>query len=421
MKKIKFLSLISIVLILGCSNPDKNPNHFSSTNDKLVIKTEQEKGLGLMYYLGAISKLKFYDTAYYEVIVPTDLSNIKYTEELVDYNILGYQRTIAKGEKDNKYYKNLILESKIDTSNLLSYKDNSICIIEGIKGKDTVFIIDQNNNKDFRDDSIRYWKPIDLYTKHNLIKVNYNIFNGKEYVTSSNWINIGIWNEEKRYFSSQYYIASFRIDNSNYKVEITIPDSRFNFNNPRVALFYDNGIVKDTILESQILNIGEVLNLKEGYYRFSGLANDGSYLTLIKEDDFNSEIGTQVGMLAPDFTGKSYNDDTVTLKRLLNKPLLVANISGCSPSSYDMYQNIIKKCEGKITILGVESGLHKDLGGILIDVENLYNKGIYNKYRKAYSNYDCFLISTSGRIIDKFNVFNWQSRLIPFLDSLNIN
>jgi hypothetical protein len=415
------LTLISIALILGCSNPDNKPNQFSSANDKLAIKTEQVKGFGLMYYLGAIIPLKFKDSLNYEVIVPLDLKNIKYANELVDYNILGYQRTIAKGKKDNKYYKNLILESKIDTSNLPSYKDNSICIIEGIKGKDTVFIIDQNNNKDFRDDSIRFWKNIDIYSKRDLIKVNYKIFNNKEYVTSSNWINIGIWNEEKRYFASQYYVGSFSIDSSNYKVEISIPENRFNFNNPKIALVFDNGIVKDTILESQILNIGEVLKLKEGYYRFSGLTNDGSYLTLIKEDDLNSHIGTQVGMIAPDFKGKSYSDDTINLKQLLNKPLLVANISGCTPSSYDVYENILKKCDGKITILGIESGIHRNLGGILIDVENPFNKDLYNKYRKAYSSYDCFLINSEGRIIDKFTLFNWQSRLDPFLDSLNIN
>jgi len=61
------------------------------------------------------------------------------------------------------------------------------------------------------------------------------------------------------------------------------------------------------------------------------LKNDGSYLTLIKEDDLNSHIGTQVGMIAPDFTGISINNVTINLKMLLDEPLLIANISGCTP------------------------------------------------------------------------------------------
>ena len=82
---------------------------------------------------------------------------------------------------------------------------------------------------------------------------------------------------------------------------------------------------------------------------------------MIKEDDLNSHIGTQVGMIAPDFKGKSYSDDTINFKLLLDKPLLVANISGCTPCSFDVYENILKKSYGKITILGVESGIHKIL------------------------------------------------------------
>jgi hypothetical protein len=419
--KIIICLLITILIIPGCSRSSKELNQFPESIDKLLIKTEQEKGLGLMYYLGAIHELNFEDSARYEVQAPSDLSNTKFANELIDYMILGYQRTIAAGDKDNKFYKKLILESKIDTSNLLSYKDNSICILEGVRGNDTIFITDQNNNKDFRDDTIRFWKEIDPYSNENLIKVDYLIYNGKEYVTGANWINIGLWGGTRHYFVSQYYTASFSIGNSKYVVEVSIPENRFNFNNPKIALVNDNGIVKDTIPESEIISIGEVVKLKEGYYRFLDLTNDGSYLTLIKEDDFDSMVGIQAGMNAPDFTVISINNDTINLKALLDKPVLIANISGCTPRSYDIYTDIIEKCAGRINIIGIESGISKVIEGVLIDVEMPVNKDIYNKYRKAYSDYKCYLIGLDGKIIDKFDIFNWQSALSPFLDSLSVS
>lgn len=420
MKKQIITLLISISMLLGCSHSTKEKNHFSVQDEKLVIRTEQKKGLGLMYYLISVHDINFQDSARYNVQVPSDLTDTKLAVELIDYNILGYQRTIAAGNQVNRYYENLILHSKIDTANLLSFKDNSICILAGLKENETIFIIDENNNKDFRDDSVRFWKDIDPFSKEDLIMVDYLIYNGEAYVTASAWVNIGLLWGNKYYFVSQHHTASFSVGNSKYEIEVVIPESRFNYNNPKIALVNNNGIVKDTITEREIISIGEVVKLKEGYYRFFDLSNDGSYLSLIKEDDFDSMIGIQVGMNAPDFTAISIKRDTINLKALLDKPLLIANFSGCAPGTYNDYQAIIEKSAGKINILGIEPGINRDYGGILIDVGKPINKDIYDKYRKAYSNYTCYLIGTDGRIIDRFEIDNWASNLTPLLDSLSI-
>jgi len=85
--------------------------------------------------------------------------------------------------------------AKIDTLNLPSIKVNSISIVSGRRGKDKVFIVDDNNNKDFRDDSIRLYQKIDWRTISKLIKCKYKIYNGKEIVEDSSWINVGTFKD----------------------------------------------------------------------------------------------------------------------------------------------------------------------------------------------------------------------------------
>ena len=219
-----FLQII-MLLVIGCTQMNRGTNQFSSGEDELTIETLQHKGLGLWMYFAGLHTLRFNDSARYEDIVPSGLSNITYAHEVVDYNILGYMNTVNAGKGVNKYYKNLISESKIDTSNLPSYKDNSICIIEATKGQDTVFIVDQNNNKDFRDDTVRLWKEMDPFSK-DLVKVDYRIYNGEEYVSSSNWLNIGIWDGRKSFSATQYYSAKFEVDTSQYEIDLFIRDCR---------------------------------------------------------------------------------------------------------------------------------------------------------------------------------------------------
>ena len=400
---------------MGCSQPNRSTNLFCSSDQELTLKTHQKKGFGLWMYFASLNALNFNDSARYDVIVPSELTDISYAYEIVDIYIQGYKNYIASGKEVNKFWSNLISESKIDTSNLLSYKDNSICIIEAVKGQDTVFIVDQNNNKDFRDDTIRVWKELDPFTK-DLVKVDYRIYNGEEYVTSSNWVNIGLWEGLKQYLSAQHYTANFQIDTSHYEIDIFIQDCRFNFMDPRIAISSQLPKSQEAVYESDIIQLGEVLKLKEGYYRFASLTNDGSLVGLIKEDDFDSQIGLQPGMIAPNFKGTTVNGHSIQLNDFLDKPVLVANISGCAPETYQDFETILKKTKGNLNIIGLEYGIDNDLGGTMIDVEDGLNNDIYKKYRNAYSSYNCYLINTDGRIENRFLVYNWMPNLKGYIN-----
>lgn len=415
MKKTTIYLLIIFSLIMGCSQKKRSTNQFSSSDQELTLKTHQRKGVGLWMYFAALNALNFNDSAQYDVIVPSELTDISYAYAIVDYNILAYKNYIASGREINKYWSNLISESKIDTSNLLSYKDNSICIIEAVKGQDTVFLVDQNNNKDFRDDTIRVWKELDPFTE-DLVKVDYRIYNGKEYVTSSKWVSIGLWEGLKQYISTQHNTSKFQIDSSQYEIDIFDRYSRFDFSDPRMVASSQLPKSSEAVHEDDVIQIGEVLKLKEGYYRFASLTNDGSLVRLIKEDDFDSRIGLQPGMIAPKFKATTVNGDAIQLSDFLDKPVLVANISGCGPETYHDFETILKETKGNLNVIGLEYGIDNDLGGTMIDVEDGPNNDIYKKYRNAFSSYNCYLINTDGRIENRFLVYNWKSNLIGYIN-----
>jgi len=67
--------------------------------------------------------------------------------------------------------------------------------------------------------------------------------------------------------------------------------------------------------------------------------------------------------------------------------------------------------KGKLKIVGVNYGIRENLGGIMVDIEDKYNLEFYNNYRNAYSSYECLLIDKKGKIIDKFDVFDWKKNL----------
>jgi len=220
----------------------------------------------------------------------------------------------------------------------------------------------------------------------------------------------------KQYLSSQHYKAEFQIDTSHYEIDIFIQDCRFNFMDPRIAISSQLPKSQEAVSESDIIQLGEVLKLKEGYYRFASLTNDGSLVGLIKEDDFDSQIGLQPGMIAPNFKATTVNGNPIKLNDFLDKPVLVANISGCAPETYQDFETILKETKGNLNIIGLEYGIDNDLGGTMIDVEDGLNNDIYKKYRNAFSSYNCYLINTDGRIENRFLVYNWMPNLIGYIN-----
>jgi hypothetical protein len=164
--------------------------------------------------------------------------------------------------------------------------------------------------------------------------------------------------------------------------------------------------------------ICQLQKLKDTYYRFDDISNDGKYITLIKEKDFNSKIGTQTGMLAPEFNCKTIEGDSIRFKDYKGKLLLLVNVLACwSPeSSYICYKYLTEAYRDKLEILCLDkspvilSNNIKKLKflGKFIDANE--NKMI-QAYRPEYCSRTCFLFNPDGRIVDKFEIFDWKSMM----------
>lgn len=421
MKILQILMGILLMTSIVVGQSKIQDNHFNSFSDTLIVKTEKIRGYGILQEEGAGS-IDFNDTTErfdYPVVFPKGITDIKLAWQPVDFKPFGFDN-MKKSKSD---YLPIFLKSnfpkKIDTLNIPSIKDNSICIMAGKRGNDKIFIVDENNNKDFRDDSVRLTQKMDWKTTTKLIKCRYKIYNGKSMVEDSSWVNIGLGrNNDLLFFVSHHLESTFSIKNQIYTIGVIESNSGFCFDEPILALLAQNGIKKDTLTESELLKKGEYLKLNDTYYRFDDVSNDGKYATLIKENNFKSKIGTQVGMLAPDFNCKSIEGDFISFNDYKGKVLLLVNVSACwSPiSSYKCYKDLTEAYSDKFEILCLDKSpvalgnniKELKLSGKFVDVNE--NKMI-EAYRPDFCSRTCFLINPGGRIVDKFEIFDWKSKL----------
>ena len=372
-----------VVLTIGCSINKETPNQFSSSDDTLIIRTEKQKGDGL-FSLG-VMPLDFKDTIEkfsHRVIYPKNVSSIKLIEMLADFRAT------------DSYY---------------------VEIMTGRINDKEVIIVDENNNKDFTDDSIRNINPIKWRTDDGLIKCKFLISNGNEIVMDSSWLRIGTWHDDLWGGRSEHLIADFILNKENYKVGII--DARllgfFYGIYPEAAILSHNSEKKDTLVQKDILQIGEFLNLDGNYYRFAHVTNNGEFITLIKEVNFNKKIGTQVGLIAPEFICNNVSGDTIVSSNLHDRIMIIANSCGCGGDSLSTqaYYEMRKEYGNNICILRLDSKIDKGLDGLQIDIAEKFNNDIYKKYRNEYCSRICYVIDKNDRIIDKFPVNNWRSNL----------
>jgi len=417
--------IISIFLILIiCCNSKKEPiNYFTKSSDTLVLITEKIKGRGMIpEYPGIIDMLDTIESYDFQVEIPENITNVKLACQIVDFKPFWYNNI-----KENKsdYITTFLKDyypDKFDTLNIPSLKNNSICLLIGQIGKDTVLIIDENNNKDFRDDSIRGYRKLDFKSTTQLIKCKYNIYNGERLIEDSGLVSVGRDEQNELLFSVSHHIGvKFSIDDQNYQIEVKngLPFVRFCFEDPILALVSQGRTKKDSLPKSEMISKGEYLKLDDRYYRFDDITNDGRYITLTKEKNFENKIGTQVGMIAPDFNCQTIENDTISLNDCKGGYLLLVNITSCwsEISSYEYYKRLTKKYESKIEILGIDNSpnflkqtiMDLNLTGKFIIAKE--NQSIQNNYRKNFSSRMCFLISPEGRIADKFEISNWKLAL----------
>lgn len=420
-----FLILVIFpLLILGYENDKNVQNHFSSISDTLVIEMQQFPGKGYAKISRSIHKLRFKNSLDYDVILPENIDSIMLASEVVSYDVWNYKRILSEGHqpwKEYPYYQDLIENNKLDTANLPSKKENSVCFLKGIQNGKEVFIVDENFNKDFRDDSIRVKKPMATNPKKELIKCNFMVYDGKEYIITSNWINVGEWKFDRGplyYLAAQHYLADFSIDKTNYKLEYFIDDSRFNFIEPTFALIEYNGIKVDSVTDAEMLQLNEYLKLDYDYYKISDLSTDGKYVTLVKEYDFESKSGLQVGNLAPNFNCVTIDGDSISSNDFKSKYLLITNVSACYSkiSSYECYKDLTDFYENKIDALCLDKSpvilknniKHLELNGHFVDVTQ---NNMIESYRPEFCSRTCYLVHPNGRIIDKFEIFDWKESL----------
>jgi hypothetical protein len=383
MKILLKIFLLTAVLNQGCGSDKESPNHFSSSVDTLLIRTKKYKGDG-MFSLGVIP-LDFKDTTEEfsnSVTYPKQITNIKRIEMSTDF------------WAEEAHY---------------------IDIMSGNTGGKEIFIVDENNNKDFTDDSVRLYKPIKWRSTDDLIKCKYLISDGHGIAEDSSWIRAGTWNNQLWCGRSEHLIASFTINKEEFKVGIIdIRAGCFIYGEfPEIALLSHNSETKDTLFQKDILQEGEFLNLNGNYYRFENITNNGSYITLTKEENFNREIGTQIGMIAPEFICKTVKGDTVNSSAFHDRIMVIVNSCGCGDDrlSTEAYYDMRKEYADNIHILRLDSKIDKGLEGLQIDVAEEFNSDIYNKYRKEYCSRMCYVIDKNNRIIDKFPVSHWKSDL----------
>jgi tetrahydromethanopterin S-methyltransferase subunit G len=389
----KIKTKLSIVIFLALLNHqcgDKmNLNHFSSSNDTLVIRTEKHKGNGL-FTLGVL-QLNFEDTAkgfVYSVTFPRHVTNIKRVQILTD---------------------------------IFSKEDNYVDIMSGEMNGQDVYVVDEKNNKDFSDDSIRILRPITWGINDDQVKCKFLISNGQKIVRDSSWMRIGILYGDIWGGRSEHLVADFTIDKENFKIGVV--DRRvtgFSYNmGSEAALISHNEQTKDTLSLKDIIKTGEYLDLNGVYYRFENITNNGDHITLIREQDIGSKIGTQVGMMAPDFICTTVDSQTVKSSSLHDGLIIIANTCGCGgdKGSTNAYFEI-RDYNKDLHVLRLDSKIERGSDGFQIDISEDSNKDIYTKFRGEYCSRTCYAIDKNNRIIDKFPIDKWESNL-PKLISQN--
>lgn len=391
----------------GCNSNKPQTNYFSYSSDTLIIETKKIEGNGL--FTPGASRLRFRDTAEWKELLDWFDFQFVYPEKLKETKI----EIFSIIHVPLKYYNKL----KYDTlQKFSSEQENTIGIVSGIIDNDEVFIVDENNNKDFRDDSIRVFNEWDWWSDENLIKCEYIIEKEKETISDFGWIKIGRRKDDLLFTNCQHLEATFSIDDIKYKLGVIDDNSNsFCFIRPEFALLGENEVMRDTLFERDLLKLKEYIKLGNFYYAIKDFYSGSGTIVLVKEENFESKVGVQIGTNAPSFKFVSTTGDTISSSEYKNYDYLIANVSGCSPRSFDIFEEILNGINSKLKLIGINSGVKRGLKGVLIDVEDQYNNEMYVNYRNAYSSYDCYLINKEGRIIDKFKISNWESNLTEFI------
>ncbi|MCB0633309.1 MAG: hypothetical protein R2824_08225 [Saprospiraceae bacterium] len=420
MKKLScVLGLLFMPLVINSLKADQ----FQPTNDTLTLKTEKHPGYGM--HSGGFSKLHLEAIANDDDLlnrIPSDITDPEFGREYIDFKVWHYGDLKQNAPQYLQNFLETWYPEKIDTANLPSVVDNTLKVIIGRKDGQRVFIVDQNNNQDFRDDPVHELKSISASVLEPPLQCRYRIYNGHELVEDLGWVFIGQMTSGTVGVSAAQHIrSSFTLGNHAYSIEVmnSLPYVRWCFESPIISITAQDGIQKDSLLFSEQLELGEYLELGGSYYRFANVANDGSTVTLVREDDISDKIGTQPGFLAPDFSAVTTSGDSLALNDFHGQYLLLTNITACwsKKMSYEYYKELWDDYQSKMAIIAIDESPNAlqvnidELGleGKFIIGKN--NPSIKKSYREDYCSRVCFLIDPNGRIVDRFEIADWQESL----------
>jgi hypothetical protein len=381
MKRFIHTLIIICLHIQGCDFKTKQLNHFSSSADTLIIKTETQKDRGP--FVSSHVPISF-------DIIPTD-SIEKYIVP-AGFILLKSLHLPTDYTKENPDY---------------------VDIITGLFDNKEVFIVDENNNNSFQDDSVRQFLKLKWDSPEGLIKCMFQRIEGQNSVEDSTWIQLRLDQNDVLWLGRKEHLtASISIDDKQYllgAIDLFIFDFTYS-PSTWISVLSENGIPKDTLLERDILTIGEYLKIGQYHYRFDNITSSGEYLTLVKEKDFHNKVGIQIGMIAPEFECVTVSGDTINSSTLHDKLLVVANSCGCGGDieSTEAYYQILEEYGDKMHVLRLDSKIDRSLKGFHIDMQDGFNKDLYQKYRNEYCSRTCFIIDKENRIIDRFPSQDWK-------------
>ncbi|WP_116105107.1 hypothetical protein [Lewinella sp. IMCC34191] len=367
--------------------PETEESTSASPPDTLILRTEKVEGRGL-YEFGAGS-LDFVDTMGlfpYPIVYPDRISAIRGARMVID---------LRADDADH------------------------IDIITGTQEGLEVFVVDQNDNQDFTDDPVRYLLRAHSKTADNSILCYYQRRVEGTVFRDSSYIKIGRSAQDEDwilYGRNEYLRTEVAVGKDTYQLGAIdwMMAKTFTYGNrAELAIIGTNDKQLDTLPRHDIITTGEFLTLAGEHYRFDSITNDGSYITLVRDPTFAGLVGTQVGMLAPSFVFVTTDGDSLRSAEMQDRPIVVANSCGCGGDtlSGEAFTAIQKTYEEDIYALRLDAGFKRPSPGWNVDTRDPYNEDLYGKYRKAYCSRIAYLVGKDQRIVEKFDVMDWDTAL----------
>ena len=385
--------LISFLFLLaGCARDSSadEPVPPPAPRDTLVLETSRQKGWGLM--MGGVGNLGVKDTAFafaYPVAYPSELAILGASSQPVDLTNPDLDR---------------------------------IDILIGERNRRNVFIVDENDNQDFRDDPVRTLDSINWKDDQG-VPVTFRVQDGDSVYRSNSYMRIGESLIGTGIGPYEHLTAEVNVGGTAYRLGISSPGSGdFTYDRHlELAVIEEDGIPRDTLTRPDYVSMNEYLLLNKIPYRVDSISHSGHRLRLVRDPAYANTFGNQAGMLAPDFTGVTLTGDTLFRDDLTGLPILIANSCACGddPRSAEAIANVRAVYGNELFVLRLDSGPRDPSSGPYFDMEDPFNRDLYDTYREVYCSRVAYLIGRDGRIAERFDIMDWQ-RTLPGLQERGV-